>query len=116
MGLLKISQLKASTLLGVLPFEQRLKQTVIVDLEFKINVAQAAKQDSFHDTLDYSAVAEQLVHFLETHSFALIETLAEQAAEFLRHTFQLSWLKLKISKIGCLPCAKEVSLEIIREQ
>lgn len=115
MDIFSIKQLRIETLLGVHPFEQKVPQTISVDLEFKTDITQAAKTQDLKDAVDYSQVAAQLTQFITNRSFILIEALAEQAAQFLKQEFHLPWIKLKISKIGCIPNAKEVSLEIIRE-
>lgn len=114
MDIFKITQLKARTFLGTYPFEQKVKQQIILDLEYSANITPASQSNALNDTVDYSLLASQLTQFIEQRSFILMEALAEQAAQFLKQEFQLTWLKLTISKIGCLANAKEVSLCITR--
>ncbi len=112
MATLKISQLKVDTFLGVFPFEQQVKQTVLIDLSFTIDIDKAAASNALHDTVDYSALAAALTAFVESRAFLLIESMAAQIKTFLQQEFKLEQLTLKITKTGCLPNAKEVCLEM----
>lgn len=114
MDTFKINQLKVQTFLGTYPFEQKVKQPVVLDLEYTLDTRPAAKTNALNDTVDYSRLAAQLTQFIEQQAFVLIENMAEQITQFLKQEFALSQVKLKITKIGCLPNAKEVSLEVVR--
>ena len=114
MDTFKITQLKLETTLGLYPFEKKIKQTILIDLEFTLDIKKAAASNSLDDTIDYSRLACELTTFIETRSFLLLESLAEQVVAFLKNNFDLKNLKLKISKIGCISNAKEVTLEITR--
>src|SRR3990167_10847510 len=99
MNTLKITQLTADTFLGILPFEQKVKQTVMLDLEFELDIDQVVKTQTLEDTVDYSTVANALTQFIESHRFNLIEVMAAQISEFLKKEFKLKKFTLTIYKI-----------------
>lgn len=114
MDTLKINQLKIDTFLGIYSFEEKIKQSILLDLSFSVNIQRAASTLSIDDTHDYSLIAHELTQFISEGRFPLLEVLAEQSATWLKNKFKLENLTLKITKIGCIPNAKEVSIEINR--
>jgi dihydroneopterin aldolase len=69
---------------GVLPFEQELGQTFVIDVEMSVDTAPAAAQDDLGLTVDYGAVATEVVHIVEGPPLRLIETLASVIAERIK--------------------------------
>lgn len=66
---------------GVLPFEQEMGQTFVIDVEMSVDTAPAAARDDLELTVDYGAVATEVVGIVEGPPFRLIETLASVLAE-----------------------------------
>lgn len=109
-----IEGLRADTIIGVFDWERRIKQRLYLDLEMAFDNKPPAASDQLADTLDYKAVSDRVIEFIEQTEFQLIETLAEKTAELLQQEFGISWLKLKLSKPGALPTAGNVGLIIER--
>jgi dihydroneopterin aldolase len=114
MDILFIQDLKVSTTIGVYAWERQLKQTLILDLELGVDILAAAKNDDLEKAVDYSMLCERVQSYLGDQSFQLLETLAENTAQFLLQEYQLPWIKLKVSKHGCVPKAKCVGLVVER--
>jgi dihydroneopterin aldolase len=51
---------------------------------------------------------------VESSTFQLVETLAERCAEIVLAEFQVSWLRLKLSKPGAVRGSKAVGVVIER--
>ncbi len=66
---------------GVLPQEKRDGQTFLVDVALGVDTREAAASDDLARTVDYSAVAAEVVGLVSTGSFDLIETLAGRIAD-----------------------------------
>lgn len=98
MDRLFIHKLRVPVQVGILSHERAGKQFVSIDIVFNIDAKQAALFDDVRYTIDYGNVREDLIHFLEDHQFNLIETMAEQCANFLLMRFKMSWLQLSITK------------------
>ncbi|MDQ6989641.1 MAG: dihydroneopterin aldolase, partial [Mariprofundaceae bacterium] len=91
-----------------------IRQTVRLDLEMAWDIAKAGKTDAIEDTLDYKSVSKRLIDFVESSEFGLIESLAEHCAAIIRDEFDVSWLRLKMSKPGAVRGSENVAVLIER--
>lgn len=90
-----IRDLRIDTFIGIYDWEQRIRQTISIDLEMAADIAAAAQQDDISATPDYAAISQRLIEHVENQHFQLIETLAEQLAGLLLEEFELDWLRLR---------------------
>jgi len=109
-----IEGLEVRTVIGIYDWEREIRQTVRLDLEMAWDITKAAQTDSIEDTLDYKSVSKRLIAFVESSSFGLIETLAEQCANILLTEFSVPWLRLKMSKPGAVRGSENVAVLIER--
>ena len=72
-----LSSLAVECIVGIIEWERRVKQTVVIDLEMAADIRRAAASDDIADTLDYKRVAKRLIAFVGESQFKLVETLAE---------------------------------------
>jgi dihydroneopterin aldolase len=66
---------------GVLEHEKREGQTFVVDVALGVDTREAARTDDLARTVDYSAVAADVVAIVSDGSLDLIETLAQRIAD-----------------------------------
>jgi len=66
---------------GVFEFERREGQTFVVDVVLGVDTRAAAASDDLAQTVDYSAVASDVVALIEGEPVDLIETLAQRVAD-----------------------------------
>ncbi len=116
MDKLTISGLKFKTLIGTLDWEKLSPQHIYLDLTLATDAKKAALNDDIQDALDYTLIVEHLNHYIETHHFSLIETLAENIAHELLTHFNTTWLQLTLHKPGALLQAKDITLTIERHK
>ena len=109
-----IRDLKVETIIGIYDWEREVRQTVSLDIEMAFDIREAARTDNIEHTLNYKAVAKRLIAFIEGSEFLLVETMAEQAAEIVRNEFNVSWLRLRLSKPGAVRGARDVGVIIER--
>ncbi len=114
MDIVFIRDLKIQTVIGVFEWERAIRQTVVLDLEMGSDIAKAAATDHLEDALNYKAVANRLIQFVEDSSFQLVETLAEAIARILREEFGVPWLRLRVSKPGAVRGSQDVGVLIER--
>jgi dihydroneopterin aldolase len=107
--------LKAEAIIGIYDWERQVKQTVIVDLEMNGSVRKAARSDSIDDTLNYKRVAKRVLAFIEASQYHLVETLTEQIAMLLLAEFNLTWVRVSLSKPGAVRNSRDVGVIIERE-
>lgn len=91
-------QLTMPASIGVLPHEKQHRQTILIDLEFAVDIARAAKNDCLTDTVDYAAVKNAIHAIVDRQHYQLIETLASAVVTQLKQQFALQALRLSISK------------------
>ncbi|MGC0249267.1 2-amino-4-hydroxy-6-hydroxymethyldihydropteridine diphosphokinase [Pseudactinotalea sp. Z1748] len=66
---------------GVLPEERRDGQTFLVDLDIHLDTSAAAAGDDLGATVDYAAVATEVIALIEGEPVNLLETLAARIAD-----------------------------------
>jgi 7,8-dihydroneopterin aldolase/epimerase/oxygenase len=109
-----ISGLQVDTVIGVYEWERHVRQTLVLDLEMAWDNRAAAVEDDVGKALDYAAVAERVIAYVEGSAFELVEALAEQVAALVRDEFNVPWLRLRLAKPGAVAAAREVGVEIQR--
>lgn len=93
-----IESLAVPTYIGVHAYEKKEKQTLLIDLNFSVDVDRAALHDRLADTVNYAAVRDAIVDFAARSHFHLIETFAKQLSDFLKKKFQLNYIELSVTK------------------
>ncbi len=114
MDIIYLKDFRVDTVIGIYAWEQAIRQTISVDIEVGTSILAAASSDNITDTLNYATLATSLSEFINAQQCALLETLAQRIADFLQQHFAISWLRLKLNKIGAVPNAKEVGVIIER--
>ncbi|MBQ5430574.1 MAG: 2-amino-4-hydroxy-6-hydroxymethyldihydropteridine diphosphokinase [Lachnospiraceae bacterium] len=82
-----INELECFGYHGVLAEEKKLGQKFLITMELSVDTSLAGETDQCADTVDYSLVCTKVKHLVETEVYDLIETLAEQIAKLVLHTF-----------------------------
>ncbi len=93
-----LNDLKIDTIIGIYDWERETLQTLGFDLEMDWDIAKAAASDDITDTLDYGAVAQSIVSFVEASRYQLIETLAEDICHLLLTNYPMPKVKLTLTK------------------
>jgi dihydroneopterin aldolase len=106
--------LKTDCIIGFIDWERRVRQAVVLDLEFPCDCARAAQSDDVADTVDYKRVAKRVLAFVEASEFHLIETLAQRVAEIMLTEFSLAWVRVTINKPGAIRHSRDVGVSIER--
>ena len=109
-----IEALRVETVIGVYDWERRIRQPVVIDLEMGTDIAPAAASDDVADALDYKAVSKRVQQFVGESSFFLVETLTERIAALVLDEFQVSWVRVRLNKVGALRGAAGVGIVIER--
>ncbi len=114
MDIIFLGGLQIETIIGIYDWERKTKQTVILDIEMAHDIKQAAATDDIKDTLDYKAVSQQVISFVEQSDFFLVEKLAEEINRLIREQFNVPWVKLTLNKKGAISGASDVGIIIER--
>lgn len=109
-----IEELTVFAQIGVYDWEQQIKQRLIFDLEMAWDSRQAAATNDVKHCLNYAEVSQFILNYVENNAFLLIETVANEVAEQLQRQFQITWLRLKLSKPKAVAQARNVGIIIER--
>lgn len=109
-----LRQLEVDAVIGIWDWEQRIRQTVRVDIEMSCDVRRAAATDSIETALNYKVVAKRLVEFIRSSRFHLVETLAEACARIVIREFDVEWVRIAVAKPAAIRGAREVGVIIER--
>ena len=109
-----IEDLRIDTVIGIYDWERTIRQTIALDIEMAFDNTRPAASDRIEDTLDYKAVSKRLIAYVEEAQCQLVETLAERCAQIIRSEFGVSWVRLKLSKLGAVTGSRAVGVIIER--
>ncbi|MBD9354638.1 dihydroneopterin aldolase [Methylomonas albis] len=114
MDIIFLGGLEIDTVIGIYDWERKIKQKIILDIEMGFDIKKAAASDDITHTLDYKAVSDRIVDFVEHSEFYLVERLIEEIAGILRSEFAIPWVKITLNKKGAISRAQDVGIIIER--
>ncbi len=101
---IEISELTFYTIIGILPFERKTPQKVIIDLSFEYDF----KNGEF---IDYSKVSAKIEKMMQKNKYELIEDALLEIKKELKRKYKIKKLQLSIKKPTILDnCIVGVSL------
>jgi dihydroneopterin aldolase len=108
--------LRTECIIGFIDWERQVPQTVLIDLEFPCDAAQAAATDQVAATVDYKRIAKRVLAWAKTSDFQLLETFAHRLALLLLEEFALRWVKVRVSKPGAIRHSRDVGVTLQRDR
>ena len=114
MDIIFIHDIRIDTLIGAYEFERRQPRTLLVDIEIGRPSIRACKTDQLADTIDYAAVVDVVRETFSSHTFHLLEPLAERIVDLVLDKFDAQWARIEVSKTGVVTDARDVGVRIER--
>lgn len=111
-----IEGLETRCLIGIFDWERKVKQKILIDLEFPVDIKKASRRDRIEDTINYKAIAKLLLKEIPQTRFQLVESLAEFIAQLCLKNFKLSEITVRISKPGAIRNSRNVEVLITRKR
>jgi dihydroneopterin aldolase len=112
MDQLTISGLAINTKIGVYQWEKSIKQQLLIDIVIPTDISNY--HDQIDNAVDYDKLCEQVTTYVESHQFALIETVAENIAELIKSHFAVNQLTVTVSKPHAIKNAANVAITVTR--
>jgi dihydroneopterin aldolase len=109
-----LSEITGNSVIGVFAWEKQVRQPLIFDVTMDWDITQAADTDDLAYALNYAAVSDRVIEFVQGNQYDLLERLLVQLAETLRREFLISKIKIRVEKPAVAPDAMAVGLEIER--
>jgi 7,8-dihydroneopterin aldolase/epimerase/oxygenase len=116
MDIIFLGGLEIETVIGIYDWERTIKQKIVLDIEMAFDIKKAAITDDISYTLDYKAVSDRVVDFVESSEYLLVETLIEEISKVLLNEFPTPWVKITLNKKGAISRARDVGIIIERGQ
>jgi dihydroneopterin aldolase len=83
---------------GVLPHERALGQRFVADVTLHLDTRDAARQDDLERTVDYGAVATDVVAVITGEPVDLVETLAQRIADVVLASERVQAVDVRVHK------------------
>ncbi|KTD08516.1 dihydroneopterin aldolase [Legionella jamestowniensis] len=112
MDLLQIKGLCVLTRIGVYTWEQEILQRLFIDISIPGNFNTC--KDDIANTIDYAKVCQQVTAYIESNSFRLIETVAENVANLIKQEFNIPQLTVSVSKPHAIKNANDIRVTVTR--
>lgn len=112
-----IKNLKVRTEVGAFASEKGVKQDIIINIEYKIDGAAAAKEDKLKNTVNYHPLTDKIIAQVETNTFNIIEYLASFILDIvMSYDKRIKKAKVRVDKPGALKRADCASVEVSAER
>jgi len=114
MDIIYLHGIAVNCAIGVDAWEKQLTRRLVLDIDMRVDVQQAAARDSFDEALNYSEVFARIKKMTRESSYNLIESMAEGIAQMLLGEFELPWVRVRVRKPGALGGVSDVGVVIER--
>lgn len=99
LGVIRIHNLRFHTFNGVLPEERRNGQQLAIDVALTYPIEARVQHDALNETISYADVRDTIDKFVNTHSYKLIESLANELLKKILGDYTMTThVNLKIRK------------------
>jgi dihydroneopterin aldolase/D-erythro-7,8-dihydroneopterin triphosphate epimerase len=110
---LTIRGLAARTYIGVTAEERAKRQDVLIDLALDV-ATRAGRTDRIRDAVDYKAVKDAVLRYVEDTEHRLLEALAQGVADLCLRTPGVESVEVEVDKPGALRFARSVAVRLRR--
>jgi dihydroneopterin aldolase len=112
MDQLDITGLSVFTKIGVYAWEQAMEQRLLIDISIPCDSSHY--RDELSDAIDYDKLCQTVTAFVESHAFALIETVANQIAQLIQTNFAIQQVTVRVAKPHAIKNAANISVTVRR--
>lgn len=110
-----IRGLAARTSIGITAQERSKLQDVVVDLALDVRT-DAGRTDRIDDAVDYKAVKDDVLEYIETSQHHLLEALAQGIADLCLVRAGVESVEVQVDKPGALRFARSVAVRLRRDR
>ena len=109
---INISNLRLRTFIGFNPEEIDKKQDVVINIEIRYAISEAALEDRIHGALNYKTITKEVIRHVEQGSFLLLEKLVADVLDICSSHRDVLFSRVTIDKPHALRFADSVSLSL----
>jgi len=109
---INISNLRLRTFIGFNPEELDKKQDVVINIEIRYAISDAALEDHVHGALNYKSITKEVIRHVEQGSFLLLEKLVADVLNICSSHRDVLFSRVTIDKPHAPRFADSVSLSL----
>ena len=113
MAIIRITNLKLRTIIGIQDWERKKKQSVVINITFHFDASKSNKTDNIGDTIDYKTLTKDIIKVVEASKFNLLEKLCKAVLDLVMQDKRVKEAHIRIDKPGALRFAESVSVELV---
>jgi dihydroneopterin aldolase len=111
------SRIALEASIGILDHERRATQPIHIDAEIEVDVRQPVNDADIQSVLDYRTLHESIVRQCTGGHVNLLETLTDNVADQLLHTFtETREVKVRITKLSAFADSAGVAIEVCKKR
>lgn len=114
--IIRVKNLRLRTIIGILDWERKKRQDVVVNLEIEFDGSPAAQSDEIQDSVDYKTITKQIIQLVESSRFHLLEKLCAAIVESIMEDERVCRARAEVDKPHALRFADSVSMEASAER
>ena len=111
-----IKNLMLRGIIGVNDWERKEKQDIIINITLYTDTRAVARTDSLEGGINYRSVCKSVGKLVESTSFYLVETLAEEIAKLCLREFPADAITVSVEKPNAVRFSVSVGVEITRSK
>lgn len=116
-GTIELERLEIDCIVGILPFERKTPQKVFLDISMDLDFSAAAASENVSDTVDYTAIAQELTQLVKERRYQLIETMAVECADLvLERHHAVPRVAIAVHKPAAVPQARDTVVRFERRR
>lgn len=110
---IKIKNLRLRTFIGINDDEIRNKQDLVLNITIEFDANDAVHTTDINQTLNYRTITKQIIEFVESNHFSLLEKLTQDVLTIILGYPSVSKAEVEIDKPHALRFADSVSISLI---
>ncbi|MGH2404526.1 MAG: dihydroneopterin aldolase [bacterium] len=111
-----IRDLAARCIIGLNDWEREKHQDIVLNIELWTDHRKAAESDALGDALDYRALKQDILAYVDGSEHRLVEALAENVARICLKHVGAKRVRVTVDKPGALRFASSVAVQVDRRR
>lgn len=113
---IRIKDLRLRTYVGIKEEEIKNKQDVLLNITIRFDASDAINSTEIDDTLNYRSICKEIIEFVETNQFLLLERMTHQVLTLIMEHPEVHSAEVEIDKPHALRFAESVSIALSAER
>lgn len=114
--ILRITNLRLRTIVGIYEWEKKTQQDIIINVELEFDGSEAVRTDNIQYSVDYKKINKDIINTVEKRGYNLIERICGDVSEIVMSNDKVQRVRVRVDKPGALRFTDSVSVEITRER